>query len=291
MWGGYWTALKFAGVSIYGARTSEKSFHRMIPENGFWESIFFGAKWENMNNMKPVPDGKGYLTGRFIYQGKPAGGVKFKLFLNSEFRTPPMTTDDNGSFEIRLPAGTWHVNMIQCEGWKNKPAGNFILLSGDEARIDKSSLQDIFFHCYEKGKEVVISNKKPEKEHIVLTINPRIKTIWPKEAIPNQQATIAHSEIEWEAYPTAVVYVLRIDKVTRESERSTIYSPILYRKISGLNSLPLNTLSNAKGSETEEYAVTIKAFDQAGIFVSESQPLSATFSLTDGRILFSEEHS
>ncbi len=65
--GGYWTALKFAGVSIYGTRTSEKIPHRIIPENAFWESIFFGAKWENTNNMKPIPEGKGYLTGKFIY--------------------------------------------------------------------------------------------------------------------------------------------------------------------------------------------------------------------------------
>ncbi len=212
------------------------------------------------------------------------------MFLNSEFRTSPIITDDNGSFEIRLPVGTWHVNMIQCEGWTNKPVGNFILLSGDEARIDKSSFQDLFFDRNKEGKEVVIGKKKPEKEHIVLTINPRIRTIWPKASIQNQQATIADSTIEWETYPAAVVYVLRIDKVTRESKTSTIYSPILYRKVSRVSSLPLKDLPNTRGSEIEEYAVTIRAYDHAGIFVSESQPLSATFSLTDGRILFSEEH-
>lgn len=288
--GGYWTSLKLAGISIYGTKTPGEISDVMISENAFWESKFFGAMWEDIKNMKPVPEGEGYLTGKFIYQGKPAVGIKLKLFLNGKYRTSSIITDENGAFEVRLPVGTWYVNMIQCEGWKNKPEGNFILLSGDEGRIDEGSLQDIFFDYFQNGKEIAVSNKKPEKESIVLTINPRIKTIWPKENIQKQKATIDHSQISWEAYPGAVNYLLQIDRVTRKSKTTTTYSPILYRRVSGGNSLPLKTLPNTKGSETEEYAVTIRAYDQTGAFISESQRLSGTFLLTDEKVLFSEQN-
>lgn len=286
--GGYWTALKIAGVSEYIERSPQKAPHTMVPENDFWESIFWGAKWENIDNMKPVPEGKGYLRGKFLYNGKPAKGIRFKLFLNSKFRTASIVTDDNGSFEVRLPEGVWYVNMLQCEGWGNKPDGNFILISGDELTIDNSSFQDLFFHSNENGKKVEISNKRSAKEQIILTIAPRIKSIWPKESLQNQQATIAGSVIQWEPYPSAAVYVLKIDKVTRGNEKSTTFTPILYRKVSG-TSLPLKDLQNSKGSEIEEYAVTIRAYDDAGTLISESESLSLTFSLSDGNALFSEQ--
>jgi hypothetical protein len=287
--GGYWTALKLAGVSIYGKRTAEEIHHSMFSGSDFWGVVFFGAHWENTDDMKPPPEGKGYLTGTFIYQGTGAGRLKCTLYLNSEFRTSTIMTDDNGSFEIRLPVGTWQVNMIQCEGWANKPQGEFLLVSGDEARMDESPFQDLFFRHNTEGKEVVVSNKKPAKEHLVVTIKPRIKTIWPKATMQNQQATIAHSTIKWEPYPGAAVYALRIDRVTRENKTRTSFSPILYRKVSGGNTLPLKDLPHTKGHEMGEYAVTIRAYDQEGIFIGESLPLSGTFSLTDKRVLFSEE--
>lgn len=286
--GGYWTALKIAGVSEYGERNSQKAPHTMMPENDFWESIYWGAKWENIDNMKPVPEGKGYLRGKFLYNGKPAKGIRFKLFLNSKFRTASIITDDNGSFEIRLPEGVWYANMLQCEEWGKKPEGSFILISEDELKIDNSSFQDLFFHSNENGKKIEISNKKPVKEQIILTINPRIKSIWPNESLKNQQATIAESVIQWESYPLAAVYVLRIDKVTRENEKSRTFTPILYRKVPG-TSLPLKDFQNSKASEIEEYAVTIRAYDNAGTLISESESLSLTFTLSDGNALFSEQ--
>jgi hypothetical protein len=283
--GGYWTALKFAGVVGHGQDTWGESSHEMISEkDSFWESLFWGAKWENMNKLKPVPEGKGYLTGNFTYNGKPVKGIKFKLFLNSKYKTAPMVTNDNGAFEVRVPEGVWYINMIQCEGWSNKPDGNFILLSGDEPRMDNKSPQDLFYHFEEKGKEVSVTNKKPPKELIAFTIKPRLTMRWPKDLRENQQASIAAFSIQWEPYPLATTYLLEIYRVTREG-RTTTFSPIMYRRISGKNSLPLKDLPNTKGSEIEEYGVIIKAYDQAGVFISESPRLSATFSLSGGRRL------
>ncbi len=290
--GGYWTALKFAGVVERGQMTSGESSHEMISEtNSFWESLFWGAKWgENMNRLKPPPEGKGYLTGRFIYNNRPVKGIRFRLFLNSKFKTASMTTDDNGAFAVMLPEGVWYVNMIQCEGWANKPDGEFIILSGDEPRMGNKSPQDLFYHFDEKGREVNVTDKKPRTELIALTIKPRIIMKWPKDIIANQQASIAASSIQWEPYPSAATYYLEIYRVTREG-RTTTFSPIMYRKISGSNSLPLKDLPNAKGSETGEYGVIVKAYDKAGIFIGESPRLSATFSISGGRNLVPETPS
>jgi hypothetical protein len=53
--------------------------------------------------------------------------------------------------------------------------------------------------------------------------------------------------------------------------------------------LRMKDLPNTKKRDIEEYAVTIKAYDQEGLFIGESEGLSATFSLTDGRVLYPEE--
>jgi hypothetical protein len=150
--------------------------------------------------------------------------------------------------------------------------------------MGNKSLQDLFYHFDEKGKEVSVTSTKPRTESIALAIRPRITMKWPKEPMQNQQASIAASSIQWAPYPSAATYYLEIYHVTREG-RTTTFSPVIYRNMSGRNSLPLKELPKEKGSETEEYGVILKAYDQAGVFISESPRLSATFSLSGSRFI------
>jgi hypothetical protein len=289
--GSFWTTLKITSISVFGKSViGEKELKEYSdfpsPETAFWENKFFGGMWEREDRLKPVPDGEGYLRGKFIYEGKPTAWIKFKMFLNSKYKTDFIKTDENGSFTIRLPLGEWYINSIQCQEWKNRPEGSFILLSGDEKKIDKGPLEDLFFSHSDKGKEVIIANEKPKKEHIILTIKPRIKITWPEKDMKNQEATISGSKISWQPYPGVKDYAIRIDRVTRESPKSSTFTPIIYKKVSGESSLKFSSLPYIRDTAAkEEYAVTVSAYGQHGEFLSESEHLSGTFSLKDGNVL------
>lgn len=282
--GSFWTTIIFTNFHISGLGEIEEYSDSSFQETSFWENKFFGGMFGRRDKLKTLPDGKGYLTGKFIYNGKPAVGIKFKMYLNNKYKTGPIVTDENGAFIIRLQSGRWSINSIECQKWKNKPEGSFILVSGDEERIE-SSLQDLFFG-YNTGKEAIVTDKRPVKEHITLTVNKRIKVIWPEIQILKQEATIAHSKIKWEHYPEAKDYVIKIDRITRESPRSTIYSPIVFKKTSGENSFPLSKLAHTRDPVAkEEYAIKVQAYGKNGEFLSESEHFQGTFSLIDGNVL------
>ena len=105
-----------------------------------------------------------------------------------------------------------------------------------------------------------------------------------------QKATAGRSKITWKAYPKATDYRVTLHRVTREDRRTT-YVPILYKKISGKNTLALSGLAHTHDPKAkEEYAVTVEAYGENGEFLSESQSFDGTFTLTDGNVLVEDMH-
>ena len=70
----------------------------------FNESVKFGTG-RYIQNPKKIAEGKGYFTGKIIYQGKPASGVRLKLEFNDAYASEELTTDDSGQFVVRMPVG------------------------------------------------------------------------------------------------------------------------------------------------------------------------------------------
>jgi hypothetical protein len=120
----------------------------------------------------------------------------------------------------------------------------------------------------------------------------RFKVVWPSPHGRRQEAAIDRSLIQWEPYPQAASYVVKISHVTRESERSTTFSQIIYKRVDGANSLSLAQLPHATSdARPEEYSVEIRAYDQSGTFLSETEHGFATFSLTDKHVLVEYDQS
>jgi len=239
-----------------------------------------------MNELEPLPEGDARLKVRFSYDQKPAVGVGFSLALNGKFATPMMTTDADGEAVIPLPFGQWNLNRMECRTWNAKPNGDFLLVSGDEAKLGRTSLNELFFTFGDAGKSISLSKDKDPIQTVEIQIRDRMKVVWPSPNENKQNATVANSAIQWEPYPKAASYVVQINRVTHESARSTTYSPIFHKQIDGGNSLALAQLPNAESdAPSKEYAVEIRAYGRNGSFLSETEHSFSTFILTDNRVL------
>lgn len=284
--GFFWATLKLLHVPLLGPLRSESLVETYSPETSFWESIFLGGNMIQTDKMGPPPKGTGYVTGTFVYQGKSVPGITLVMFFNNKYKTSSLTTDADGVFTLRLPPGDWTLNMIQCQGWKDKPEGEFMLLSGEEAKLSESSFQNMFSLYGDQGKEIHVPAGKPLHPLLVVTIRPRIHITWPEGRRSKEKATIAQSAISWTPYPGATDYVVRIDHVTRESARSMTFTPIVKKRVTGAASLSLSVLPHASNpTATEEYSVTLQAYGSKGEFLSESRHMMGTFTLTDGNVL------
>lgn len=239
-----------------------------------------------IDRLKPLPEGKGILKGRFLYGEKPASGIKFRMALNGNYRTKFIRSDDSGEFSISLPPGTWHLNNLQCKEWNNRPEGQFVLVSGDEADLETSSYNDLFFLFSDKGKAIEVSDESNPAISLNILIRSKMKILWPTPNEPKQKGTVSASEIKWEPFPKAASYVIKISRVTREGSRRTTFTPILYKRINGTTSIPISQLSNAQDATSkEEYAVRIRAYDIKGKFLTESEHSFSTFVLSDNHVL------
>ena len=74
--------------------------------------------------------------------------------------------------------------------------------------------------------------------------------------------------------------------MTRERLRTTTFTPITYKRVNGTTSIPISQLQSAKDDTSkEEYAVSIRAYDNNGKFLTETEHSFSTFLLTDNHVL------
>ena len=258
--GSFWTTMKFfrglpggpAGV----VSSSESSIDSFDPYASFYGAIFWGGSYKSMDEMAALPQGDATLKVRFSYDGKPAVGVGFFLALNGKYHTAMLTTDANGEAEISLPFGRWVLNRLECRKWAAKPDGEFLLVSGDETKLGTAPMDALYFHFGHEGRAVSLSEDDHSNQTVAIEIKRRIKVVWPYPDERKQKASIADSKIQWQPYPQAVSYVVQINRVTRESARSTTYRPIVHKRVDNASVLALSELPHVEGDGSpNEYAI------------------------------------
>ena len=123
--GSFWTTTRLFRILPDELSKIEKTFDDKLAsslisspasiDSSFWGTIYWGGMPGRIGRLKPLPDGKAILKGRFLYGEKPASGIKFRMALNGKYRTQFIRSDDNGEFSISLPPGTWYLNNLQCK--------------------------------------------------------------------------------------------------------------------------------------------------------------------------------
>ena len=277
----------FAAKSFFLSAGSAVDARDQAPQRrgkNFWQYLALGGLHSSPDALPAPAAGTGILTGKFVYDGKPAVGVTLALSLNGKYRATGLITDAQGRFTLKLAPGEWYLNHIQTESWDERPDdGEFILLSGAESRLHGN---DYDRHWRGEGLKVTVS-EAPPAEPLTFTIRRRVAMQWPGKSDKRVEATHKAATIRWQVYPQATDYVVRITRVER-ADRSTSYFPVATRRVRAKTELALADVRAVPGAASgQEYQVTVAAFAADGSFLSESEAHrdGQSFTLTDVQML------
>ncbi|MCU7796338.1 MAG: carboxypeptidase-like regulatory domain-containing protein [Candidatus Thiodiazotropha sp. (ex Myrtea spinifera)] len=250
--------------------SSDNGWIRSLSGSGshFWHNVRYSFDWTSEEALMPLPKGDAFLSGRMDYNGTPAVGVTLTGIFNGQFISDEVTTDSDGTFTFRVPAGDWRLNRIHTKTWSNKPAGQSFTLTGSVY----TTLTERLYHEgpeYGSGGLALIAKPEPQIDpQLLINIQDQITLEWPnQEGMP---ASLTEDNISWHPVADASNYQIQLQHIEREGSTTT-YSPVYWMN-TDTTSLPLaqiQTTSAAEGS-TNEYQVVVHAFDGTGRILTSS---------------------
>lgn len=262
----------------------------------FHSTVHFGGHMASYE-LPPPPHGDNSLRGRIVLDGQPASGITLQVYLNESFKSEQVT-DGRGEFQLGLPAGEWHVNVVTATDWPEQPPNrDLVLFSAHEPRRGEG-IYSRYDWSNKKGLRVQLP-AAPDSVAVALELRDPIQIEWPPatpmffshdEPPAMPQAAIDTSAIRWRPVAAASEYQVQISRVTRE-DKVTHYSSMLMRR-QAEPSLALSTLPRQEENSDipSEYAVTVFAFDSQGQLVSQSEVgMDAHLFQIAGKVRLSEE--
>lgn len=276
----------FAAISVLGSGYTVGSHDHPIRRGGksFWQYLALGGLRDSPDALPAPPAGAGLLVGKFVYEGKPAVGVRLTLSLNGKYRVTGLLTDAQGRFTLKLPPGDWYINHVQTESWDERPdEGEFILVGGTEGRLRDN---DYARPWHGEGLKVVVSETPPSEPQTFI-IRKRPELLWPTTKDKQVETTHKAATIRWQAYPQATDYLVRIARIERR-DRGVSYFPVISRRVRAKTELALAEVRAVPGTASgQEYQVTVAAFAADGSFLSETESSmdGQSFTLTDVQML------
>lgn len=246
--------------------------------NYFWHAVRYGTHWVDDEGLPTLPSGDAYLAGRMTYRGEPASDVTLFGIFNGEFKSGIVTTDKNGLFVFRLPAGEWTLNRINTQNWTSVPESGSVMLIGTANPL----LSDGFYNegpdFSDDGILLTTSSKPNPDPKLAIKIVDTIQLEWPSST--KQTATIDFNQVAWMAVPEAVQYQVQLLHMTRDGSVTT-YTPTFWRNTEK-TTLALSDIRTASSNSDlpSEYQVRVHAFDKDGYRLASSQSFQPNHSFT-----------
>ncbi|MCU7944618.1 MAG: DUF4198 domain-containing protein [Candidatus Thiodiazotropha sp. (ex Cardiolucina cf. quadrata)] len=234
----------------------------------FWHNVRYDFEWTPEEGLSPLPLGDAYLSGHIHYNGAPAAGVTLIGIFNGKFISDEITSDAEGKFNFKVPAGEWQLNRINTKVWSNKPSGRSFNVVGKV----NSTLSEDFYHegpKYGSDGLMLTARTTPHLEaKLEIAIRDNITIGWPNQArIP---ANLIDDSITWNPVVDASKYQVQLQHIEREGTTTT-YSPVYWVNTEA-TTLPLEQIktTSAAAGNTNEYQVVVYAFDEAGRLLTSS---------------------
>jgi len=254
-------------------------------QHPFWYDESFGGMRGDVDATTP-PAGNGQLRLRFSYDGAPAEGVEFKLWLDGKYESNTLMTDENGLARLSLPAGKVYLNRLNISAWRDSPAEQeFVVRTGREQKFDLENYGKYPWYK-SKGLEVTAAAEDSDVAMEFMLV-PKVSLVWPRQS--EEKATVKHDEgvIQWSPTKGATTYLLRIMSIERHGN-STSSHHVVERKVVGRSSLPLAEIPAVKSDgSAPEYSVSVTAFAEDDSYLTESAGSfeGGTFVLADNLAL------
>jgi hypothetical protein len=254
----------------------------------FWFSENYGGVRDGVDRKAP-PAGDHYLNMRFVYDGKPAAGVKFKVVLSKTYQSKRLVSDRDGMVHLPLPAGTVHLNKITIDGWDDAPDLPLTVTNGHEKRLEENASERFDYF----GDGIAIETQASrDGEPFTFTIRPKIQLQWPTHTVTDAAVAVDKASVRWQPLAGAAHYRLVFTRINRRGDGAT-YQPVVTRQVDSAAPFPLASLPTMQKTDDQEYeyTVTVQAFSEDGAYLSESPAHYNTdsFKLADGLMLMEDE--
>ncbi|MEW8525649.1 MAG: hypothetical protein AB2552_21660 [Candidatus Thiodiazotropha endolucinida] len=238
------------------------------PETHFWHNVRYDFEWTPEEGLSPLPIGDAYLSGHIHYNGVPAAGVTLIGIFNGKFISDEITSDAEGKFNFKVPAGEWQLNRINTKVWSNIPAGRSLNVVG---KVNSTLSEDLYHDGPEYGSDglILTASTTPHLEaNLEIVIRDNITIDWPNQAI--MPAILNDDSITWNPVTGASNYQVQLQHIEREGTTTT-YSPVYWLNTK-TTTLPLEQIKTTRTAEdnTNEYQVVVYAFDEAGRLLTSS---------------------
>lgn len=238
-------------------------------------SSHFGG-YAKSSKLESPPSGSHPLRGRIIRDGRPVEGAEVEVMLNATFKTDAVTTNEQGEFEVRLPAGKWFLNEVTVTRWQGATDDQKLLLVSEHEPVKSTGYYSRRNHANDTGLEFTLPQSTDARVP-TFELRDTIRVNWPvrtphfERRAEAPSADIATAAIDWDAVPGAAEYEVQLNSVTRKGDGVTSYESLLLRRQAD-SRLPLADLPQGPrtSAQPSEYSVTIFAFDTAGKLLSES---------------------
>ena len=136
----------------------------------FNEYIYLSRGSGDLTRPLPEPpSGNAILFGKILQDGSPVEGIKLDVVLNDQYKVESLVSDDEGEFSFSVAAGIWKINAIFVHEWKNKPDGEFVVVTGRENTVSDSQYHK---SRYDAGAVEINAGSGSTSEIISLEINP-----------------------------------------------------------------------------------------------------------------------
>jgi len=234
-------------------------------ERNFSKYVYFNHKVSDPSSDLPEPPlGDAVLYGTIHRDNLPVSGITLDVILNEKYKKKGLVTDAAGRFSISVEPGEWSLNVIMFKSWRNKPEGEFKVITGNEPK-----LPGVHTTIRWNNKQVYVQTEADVETRLaVLELTDEVIMLAP-ELDREAQATPDYV-IDWHPHPKASSYLLEFHSVLDKAEGTHYVS--LLKRLSTETRFPLSSITK-KLNNTEEssYAVEVKAYDKNGNFVSESR--------------------
>lgn len=275
---------------VAGADRDTSIWHE--PSGSFRHYVYYGSLKGSPDALPTVPEGDGYLQGRFEINGEPVPGIELYAVLDETYKTRLATTDARGVFTFRVPPGDYSLSMVATETWRDQPAGGpYLIATGKEPVLPDHGTYSSRSHASRGGLKVS-ALEAPGEPAFTLSIRPQMKVLWPPKDAADQPVDAATATIQWEPHPGAQQYNVTISHVTRTGSGSRSWSGVVSKVVRGESSLPLSSLQTIPADNDMEYLVEVAAFDADGNYLSESAGWAdeSSFVLAGRMQLIPDEH-
>jgi hypothetical protein len=248
----------------------------------FNEYIYFSFDGGDVRESMPAPPpGDAVLYGTITRNDAPVEGIELDVVLGGGFKVESLVTDANGRFSFPVTPGTWNVNAILVSAWRNKPGGEYVIVTGRESQAG----EDQYYKNRYGAGDLTIDAKSGESTAIVaMEINPAVRIISPASNREKPVEDASGFTIEWEKNDRAAFYIVSLSKVTEEGTITSFHPISQLRTEALLMDLSGFTVFDDPGA-ANTYSVNLNAFDQQGNFVSESKHMGRhMFTLTGFKV-------